>query len=113
MSEGRIEQLGGPEELYERPRTRFVADFLGCANMFRGTVDGVAGGIARVRTESGLVIDAAQDGGYRAGEACSVGLRSERISLTEHSSNVLEGTSTTRSSWATGPTGACVSAPRC
>jgi spermidine/putrescine transport system ATP-binding protein len=92
MSQGRIEQLDGPEELYERPRTRFVADFLGVANLFRGVVDGVADGIARVRTESGLVLDAVQDGGYRAGAAVWVGLRSERISLSERSGNVLEGT---------------------
>ena len=67
MSQGRIEQLDGPEELYERPRTRFVADFLGVANLFRGHgARASRGGIARVRTESGLVLDAAQDGGYRA-----------------------------------------------
>ena len=35
MNHGRVEQVGGPEELYERPRTRFVADFLGVANLFR------------------------------------------------------------------------------
>ena len=92
MGHGRIEQLDGPEELYEKPRTRFVADFMGVANLFRGTVEGLRDGLARVRTESGLAIDAAQDGGYRTGEAVWVGLRSERISLTERSGNVLEGT---------------------
>ena len=92
MSHGRIEQLDGPEQLYEKPRTRFVADFMGVANLFRGTVEGLRDGLARVRTESGLVFDAAQDGGYRVGAAVWLGLRSERISLTERSSNVLEGT---------------------
>ncbi len=92
MSQGRIEQLDGPEALYERPRTRFVADFMGVANLFRGTVESLADGIARVRTESGLVLQAAEDGGYRDGHACWVGLRSERISLKERSANVLEGT---------------------
>jgi ABC-type Fe3+/spermidine/putrescine transport system ATPase subunit len=62
------------------------------ANLFRGTVESLAGGIARVRTESGLVLEAVQDGGYRAGQSCWLGLRSERISLKERSSNVLEGT---------------------
>jgi len=92
MSHGRIEQLDGPEELYEKPRTRFVADFLGVANLFRGTVEALRDGIARVRTDSGLALDAAQDGGYRTGEAVWVGVRSERISLSERSSNLLEGT---------------------
>ena len=39
MSAGRLEQLGTPEELYERPATRFVADFIGTTNLLRGTVE--------------------------------------------------------------------------
>jgi len=46
MNGGRIEQLGAPEELYERPRTRFVADFIGTTNLLAGTVESVAGGEA-------------------------------------------------------------------
>ncbi|MCM8747242.1 ABC transporter ATP-binding protein [Thermomicrobium sp. CFH 73360] len=38
MNHGRIEQLGTPEELYERPRTRFVAEFLGAANVLPAVV---------------------------------------------------------------------------
>ncbi len=38
MNHGRIEQIGTPEELYERPRTRFVADFLGAANVLPAIV---------------------------------------------------------------------------
>lgn len=38
MHEGRLEQLDTPEELYERPRTRFVASFVGTANLIEGTV---------------------------------------------------------------------------
>ena len=92
MNHGRIEQTGGPEALYEKPRTRFVADFLGVANLFRGAVTGISGAVARVRTESGLAFDAANDGGYREGSAVWVGLRSERISLTGRAGNVFEGT---------------------
>ena len=39
MHAGRIEQLGTPEELYERPATRFVADFIGTTNLLHGTVE--------------------------------------------------------------------------
>jgi spermidine/putrescine transport system ATP-binding protein len=92
MNHGRIEQVDGPEELYEKPRTRFVADFLGVANLFRGEIVGVADGLARVRTESGLAFLAANDGGYRAGAPVLVGLRSEKISLTEKAGNVFSGT---------------------
>jgi ABC-type Fe3+/spermidine/putrescine transport system ATPase subunit len=92
MSQGRIEQIDGPEELYEKPRTRFVADFLGVANLLRGSVASVKDGVARVRTESGFAFDAADDGGYREGAAVWVGLRSEKISLAERSGNEFDGT---------------------
>jgi spermidine/putrescine transport system ATP-binding protein len=49
MNRGRYEQLGAPEELYERPRTRFVAGFLGASNLLRGRVDGASNGHAMVR----------------------------------------------------------------
>ena len=48
MNEGKVEQLGTPEELYERPATRFVADFIGTTNLLRGTVD--ADGAVRLTT---------------------------------------------------------------
>jgi putative spermidine/putrescine transport system ATP-binding protein len=40
LSTGRIEQIGTPEDIYERPRTTFVADFIGISNKLRGTVAG-------------------------------------------------------------------------
>jgi spermidine/putrescine transport system ATP-binding protein len=43
MNRGRIEQLGPPEEIYSRPRTRFVATFVGDINIFDGTSDGNGG----------------------------------------------------------------------
>ncbi len=48
MNGGRIEQLGSPADLYFRPRTPFVADFLGESNLFKGTVLSSQGGQARV-----------------------------------------------------------------
>ncbi|MQA88467.1 MAG: ATP-binding cassette domain-containing protein [Streptosporangiales bacterium] len=44
MSEGRAHQTGRPQEIYVRPRTRFVADFLGFDNVFDGRVVGVRDG---------------------------------------------------------------------
>ena len=38
MNEGRIEQIGSPREIYERPRNQFVADFVGSTNFLDGTV---------------------------------------------------------------------------
>ena len=69
MNEGRIEQLGTPEDIYERPRNAFVADFIGVSNVMHGqivsgesirTADGVlplpAGSAARTGEEGALVI---------------------------------------------------------
>ena len=53
MHAGRVEQLGTPEELYERPATRFVADFIGTTNLLSGSVESTAGGTAIVRLEGG------------------------------------------------------------
>ncbi|TIN31075.1 MAG: ABC transporter ATP-binding protein, partial [Mesorhizobium sp.] len=46
MNAGSVEQIGTPEEVYERPATAFVADFLGKANMLAGTVSRSDGQIA-------------------------------------------------------------------
>jgi spermidine/putrescine transport system ATP-binding protein len=46
MNDGRIEQLGSPEEVYRRPTTRFVADFIGDSNFFTATVDGAVATLA-------------------------------------------------------------------
>jgi len=40
MNGGRIEQIGTPEDIYNRPRTRFAADFVGSANLIAGKVRG-------------------------------------------------------------------------
>ena len=48
MSEGRIRQFGTPEEIYRRPCDRFVASFVGDANVLRGRLDGLDGAHAVV-----------------------------------------------------------------
>jgi len=48
MSAGRVVQVGSPAEIYEHPRTAFVANFIGEANLFAGSVGAIDGGIATV-----------------------------------------------------------------
>jgi spermidine/putrescine transport system ATP-binding protein len=48
MSAGKILQLGAPREIYEHPRNRFVADFIGETNMLRGTLDSIDGHLATI-----------------------------------------------------------------
>jgi spermidine/putrescine transport system ATP-binding protein len=81
LSQGSIEQLGTPEELYERPRTRFVADFLAVKNIFEAAVVSAIGGKVTLRTPGGLELVAADDGNYDAGSTVTVGIRPERLRL--------------------------------
>jgi ABC-type Fe3+/spermidine/putrescine transport system ATPase subunit len=92
LNRGRIEQVEAPEALYERPRTRFVADFLAVRNILEATVESVAGGVARLRTRGGVALAAADDGGYAAGAPAVVGIRPERITLDGSGDNALPGT---------------------
>jgi spermidine/putrescine transport system ATP-binding protein len=86
MDQGHIEQLGHPEELYERPATAFVAGFLGASNLLPGVVEGADG----VRLEDGTLVRAVVDG--RAGPVAA-GVRPEKITLGEAGGpNRLSGT---------------------
>jgi spermidine/putrescine transport system ATP-binding protein len=58
MRQGRIEQLGAPEELYERPATEFVAGFLGVSNLLDGEVASRDGRYADVRLADGTMLRA-------------------------------------------------------
>ena len=58
MRAGHIEQLGPPEELYERPATEFVAGFLGVSNLLEGDVAGNDGGLTTVRLADGTLLRA-------------------------------------------------------
>ncbi|HET9315197.1 MAG TPA: ABC transporter ATP-binding protein [Vicinamibacteria bacterium] len=82
MSEGRVEQVGEPETIYERPRTRFVAEFLAVRNVLRARVAGrtLQGGV-ELRTDAGLELVAADDGGFGDGPLW-IGFRPERVRLT-------------------------------
>jgi spermidine/putrescine transport system ATP-binding protein len=74
MNSGRIEQLGEPEELYERPATAYVAGFLGISNLLPATVEGPDA----VRLEDGTIVRAKVNG--QAG-AVAAGVRPEKITI--------------------------------
>ena len=77
MNEGQLLQVDDPEELYEHPKSRFVANFIGEINLLDGTI-GSAGVI-----ELGGGLSIAGGDGLAAGTAVGVGLRPERITLHE------------------------------
>ncbi|HET7181881.1 MAG TPA: ABC transporter ATP-binding protein [Candidatus Limnocylindrales bacterium] len=80
MHGGRIEQVGVPEDLYDRPATSFVADFIGTTNLLSGTVSGVEGGAANLRLDTGETCRVAANG-HRPGARVQVSLRPEAIAL--------------------------------
>jgi spermidine/putrescine transport system ATP-binding protein len=74
MNQGHIEQLGPPEELYERPATPFVAGFLGASNLLPGVVEGADA----VRLADGTIVRAQVNG--KSGPVAA-GVRPEKISI--------------------------------
>lgn len=84
MSQGRIVQIGTPAEIYERPATRLVADFIGNVNLFEGRVTGAgtAGGITRIAcSELGEVEVGTSEARLAEGATVWVAIRPEKIEL--------------------------------
>ena len=78
MKDGRVLQVGRPKELYERPRTRFVADFVGTNNLVPGRVSGRAGAELMVDTAVGT-LRAVSD--VSVGERCVLAIRPENVTV--------------------------------
>ncbi|MDQ2762457.1 MAG: ABC transporter ATP-binding protein [Pseudomonadota bacterium] len=94
MNNGRIEQIGTPQDLYFRPRTIFAADFLGESNILDGTVTAVDD-LVTVRGPADLSIRARSDVVLRVGEPVKLVIRPESLRLLEPgelSDNVAHGT---------------------
>jgi spermidine/putrescine transport system ATP-binding protein len=90
MNGGHIEQLGTPTELYERPRTAFVAGFLGVSNLLEGS----AGGDGSVKLADGTVVQVPRDAlGGRTGTV-RIGVRPEKLRIGGGEANSLAGTVT-------------------
>ena len=81
MSAGRIEQAGSPEDIYRRPRTRFVADFVGIPNVLEGTVDRISGADVAVSTAIGVLRTRGWRGDRSVGAPCSVAIRPTLIEI--------------------------------
>ena len=86
MRDGRIQQQGAPEDLYERPANRFVAGFVGSSNFLEAVFLGVEGtdGRASVRTSQGMRLRGVitnRDAQPAAGDRITVLIRPERLRL--------------------------------
>jgi spermidine/putrescine transport system ATP-binding protein len=79
MNEGRVEQSGSPEEVYLRPATRFVAEFVGETNLFSGTVRGIDGEVVVIDWRGITLRGAARDFRPDIGQPVTAAVRPERI----------------------------------
>ncbi|MFT3983400.1 MAG: ABC transporter ATP-binding protein [Lachnospiraceae bacterium] len=86
MNDGVLQQVGTPEEIYEKPATRFVASFIGETNLFDGRVKQVNGNLVQVTVESGLITGNGRD--FKEGEMVTVSVRPERM---QYSMEPVEG----------------------
>ena len=96
MREGRIQQIGSPRDIYERPVNEFVADFVGTTNFIEGTVLGRESepeGAWAIRTEIGEIAVTGSEA-LRSNERVMLSVRPEDVELSEtrpEGGNVWEG----------------------
>ena len=88
MNAGRVEQIGAPSDIYDRPVTRFVADFIGDTNLFRGEVVR-DGGKVLLQVDRNMTIELAEEPGTTG--PLSVALRPEKIRLAAPTGDGLDG----------------------
>ena len=82
MNAGRIEQAGSAADLYERPRTEFVANFLGVSNLIDGKLGRAEGGLTGIETHDGARLQVPSDRvGPHDTDSIRVGVRPEKITL--------------------------------
>jgi spermidine/putrescine transport system ATP-binding protein len=81
MSQGRVEQIGFPEDIYERPATRFVAGFIGTSNIIEAEVTGRAGDLLQLASAPGdrLLVAAPADRSISVGEKLAFTVRPEKL----------------------------------
>ena len=81
MNEGRVQQVADPTTLYELPKNRFVANFIGQTNVFSGTVESVSGDRVTLRTTWGMKVEATshEEADVEVGAAAQATVRPEKV----------------------------------
>jgi spermidine/putrescine transport system ATP-binding protein len=92
MSDGQIEQAGNAAELYERPRTEFVANFLGVSNLVDARLRATQNGHTTAETHDGAMLHVPSDRiGPHGTDAVRIGVRPEKVTLSPVGSEVAGG----------------------
>jgi len=81
MSNGEVQQIGGPTDIYEHPVNRFVADFIGDTNFLEGEIVAVNDDLVTCKIGSESMFDAENSGNHNVGDHVTLFLRPEKISL--------------------------------
>jgi len=81
MNAGRFEQIGAPRDVYEAPRTSFVAGFLGASNLLAGEIESSDGDVAKVRLAAGSTISLPSSRLPARTGSVQVGVRPEKLHL--------------------------------
>ena len=84
MNKGRFEQIGTPDEIYNHPKTSYVATFVGRANILKGRVERMAGDQALVLLAGGKALVETHGDVLHEGEDVTIAVRSENIQLDEN-----------------------------
>ena len=85
MSEGNVLQIGKPDDIYERPANRFVADFIGETNFIEGTFAGKSGDVGQVKLADGRILEAPlNQHTLSIGQSATLAIRPERIAITSN-----------------------------
>ncbi|MGN0997828.1 MAG: ABC transporter ATP-binding protein [Candidatus Ventricola sp.] len=79
MRAGTFEQIGTPEEIYDRPHTRYVAQFIGRSTLLTGRVEALGDGVAVLAGENGRFSVDAEGARLAVGETCELCVRTERM----------------------------------
>ncbi|MCZ6578968.1 MAG: ABC transporter ATP-binding protein [Gammaproteobacteria bacterium] len=82
MSNGEVQQIGSPTEIYEHPVNRFVADFIGDTNFIDGEIISVKDDLVSCRISANTVFEAEDSGNHKPGDQVTLFLRPEKITLT-------------------------------
>ncbi|GAA3409386.1 ABC transporter ATP-binding protein [Paenibacillus hodogayensis] len=88
FQQGLVRQIGTPWDIYFKPNSRFVADFVGTANFLHGTVAGLEEGDIIVRCHKQLFRVAGNGGSFRTGDQVTLVIRPECIAVSQPSSDV-------------------------
>jgi putative spermidine/putrescine transport system ATP-binding protein len=91
MRSGRIEQIGTPAELYDRPATSFVASFVGDTNLISGRVSQSGSGLS-LETRNGDIFPIPDGVALEPGQNAELSIRPERVSLSDNVQHTFQGT---------------------